>query len=313
MPRRFVLALAFAWLALSACGRVEGQAADEPSRAASSETPRPAATFAFDPVTATPSPSPSPTRTPSPTPSPSPTRTPSPAPTRTPEPSITIPTQGAAFVVGEGVALRSAPSTSTGQILRRLGNLEEVQLLGAVKGERFVVGDQDWPMAYQSWTDTWYRVEGGFIYSAFVFVPRGGESSPFARGGARTIEVDIRTQTLRALIGGQVIFTAAVTTGKPGFDTPTGRFTVGSWGRVANETMTSGQAAITDPAEAYNVKNVLYTQYFDGEGNALHLNYWQPESVFGAARTSHGCVGLLIHDAQWLWFFAQGGVTLTIS
>lgn len=210
------------------------------------------------------------------------------------------------------MALRSTPTTE-GAVVRRLGNLEEVQILGAVKGERFVVGDQDWPMAYQSWTDTWYRIEGGYVYSAFVFVPRAGEGSPFTRGGARAIEVDIRTQTLRALVGGQVIFSAAVTTGKPGYETPAGKFTVGSWGRVANETMTSGQAAINDPAESYHVKNVLYTQYFDGEGNALHLNYWQPEGVFGAARTSHGCVGLLIHDAQWLWFFAQGGVSLTIS
>jgi len=103
-----------------------------------------------------------------------------------------------------------------------------------------------------------------------------------------------------------------VTTGKPDFDTPKGRYTVGAWGRVQNETMTSSQAAINDPAEAYNVKNVLFTQYFDGAGDALHLNYWQPESVFGTARTSHGCVGLYIHDAQWLWMFASGGVPLEI-
>jgi hypothetical protein len=76
--------------------------------------------------------------------------------------------------------------------------------------------------------------------------------------------------------------------------------------------MTSGQAAIDDPAEAYNVKNVLYTQYFDSLGDALHLNYWQPDGVFGSARTSHGCVGLYIHDAQWLWLFTQGGVRLEI-
>jgi lipoprotein-anchoring transpeptidase ErfK/SrfK len=193
----------------------------------------------------------------------------------------------------------------------RLANLQEVNVLRAVKGERWIVGDQDWPMAYQSWTDTWYQVEGGYIYSAFVFIPKAGEASPFIRTTDRWIEVDLKTQTLRALVGDRPIFFAAVTTGKDGYETPPGRYTVGNW-RVANETMTSGQAAISDPAEAYHVKNVLYTQYFDTLGDALHLNYWQPESVFGAVRTSHGCVGLYLHDAQWLWFFTQGGVRLEI-
>ena len=69
--------------------------------------------------------------------------------------------------------------------------------------------------------------------------------------------------------------------------------------------MTSAHAAINDPAEEYHVKNVLYIQYFDRAGCALHLNYWQPDSVFGAYPTSHGCVGLRLHDAQWLWLFVQ--------
>lgn len=197
-------------------------------------------------------------------------------------------------------------------MVKRLNHLQEVQLTGAVKGEQWIVGGQDWPMAYQSWTDTWYRVDGGFIYSAFVFIPKAGEGSPFNRDGTRSIRVDLATQTLRAFVGEEVVFTAPVTTGKDGYETPKGRYTVGAGGRVANETMTSGQAGINDPAEQYNVKNVLYTQYFDGVGDALHLNYWQPDSVFGTTRSSHGCVGLLVHDAQWLWLFTTGGVLLEV-
>lgn len=166
-------------------------------------------------------------------------------------------------------------------------------------------------MAYQSWSDNWYQVEGGYVYSAFVFVPRAGEAWPLAREGTRSILVDIASQTLYAYVGQAVVYTAAVTTGKAGYETPKGRYTVGGW-RVQNETMTSGQAAINDPAEAYHVKNVLFTQYFDTLGDALHLNYWQPEGVFGNVPTSHGCVGLFIHDAQWLWMFTNGGVTLEI-
>ncbi len=302
MPRALLIALILLPV-LSSCGRRAGGqllAAEQPA-------PRPAATFTFQPLT--PSPTPSPTPTPTRTPTPPPTRTPAPTPVRTPVPE---PARGASFVIGEGVTVREQPTTQSA-VVRYLRNLQEVELQGAVKGERWIVGDQTWPMAYQSWTDTWYKVDGGYVYSAFVFVPRPGEASPFLRTGARSIHVDLRTQTLRAFVGDQVVFTAPVTTGKDGFETPRGRFTVGAWGRVANERMTSSQAGIDNPEERYDVRNVLYTQYFDGAGDALHLNYWQPESVFGAVRTSHGCVGLLLHDAQWLWLFTQGGVPLIIE
>jgi lipoprotein-anchoring transpeptidase ErfK/SrfK len=57
---------------------------------------------------------------------------------------------------------------------------------------------------------------------------------------------------------------------------------------------------------------VLFTQYFDRQGDALHLNYWRPESAFGAQPTSHGCVGMLLHDAQYLWLFAEPGMRVEI-
>ena len=31
----------------------------------------------------------------------------------------------------------------------------------------------------------------------------------------------------------------------------------------------------------YNINHVLDTQYFDGQGDALHDNYWLPTSAFG--------------------------------
>lgn len=298
-------------LALTACARADARDA---SREAVERAPAPAATFAFVPVTQTPTPAPtpSPTSTPTPTPTPTPAPVPpTPAPTPPPTPRPELIPVGAAFVVG-GAEVRSAPTTADGRVVARLGNMAPVQIRGAVRGERFVVGDQTWPMAPHDWTNLWYQVDGGYIYSAYVFVPGAGEGNPLGRGGERAIQVDIASQTLTAYLGGRPVFAADVTTGKPGFDTPPGRYTVGAWGRVANETMTSGQAAINDPIEEYHVKNVLYTQYFSGAGDALHLNYWQPERVFGAARTSHGCVGLLLHDAQWLWLFAAGGVPLEI-
>jgi len=268
-----------------------------------------------------PTPSPSPLPTPRPTPAPQPTAEPTarptPVPTARPTPQPTAPPievrAGAALVMGDGVLVRSAPTTQGGEVVRRLRNLDQINVLGAVNGEQWVVGEQDWPMVPHAWTRTWYQVEGGYVYSAHIFVPRPGESTPFLRSSAeRTLEVSLSSQRLKVMVGEEVVYQARVTTGKVGYETPTGTYRLYPGGRVFNETMTSGQAAISDPAEAYNVKNVLYTQYFTSLGDALHLNYWQPESVFGAQPTSHGCVGLMLHDAQWLWLFVQSGTTLVI-
>lgn len=293
----------------AACGAA-GRERDTQVRVVFIDTPLPAPT-----ETPIPTVPPTPRATATPTPEPTPTPTPTPAPTRTPtpEPPPLEVRADAALVVGDGVVVRSRPSTQTGEVVRRLRHLQEITILGAVVGEQWIVGDQTWPMVPHRWTRTWYQVEGGYVYSAFVFVPVPGETSPFIRSTApRTIEVSLKTQRLTVKLGEEVIYAARVTTGKPGYETPTGTFWLWPGSRVYNETMTSSQAAINDPDEEYHVKNVLYTQYFTAQGDALHLNYWQPEGVFGAQPTSHGCVGLMLHDAQWLWLFVQPGTKLVI-
>jgi hypothetical protein len=296
-----VLVLLLLW---SGCGTPSN---DQPqARVIITDTPMPTPS-----ETPTPEPTPTPSSTPSPTPEPTPSPTPEPTAAPTPRPIVVR--SGVGLILGDSVVVHSEPTTQGGNVVRRLRHLEEVTVLGAVRGEQWIVGDQDWAMVPHSWTSTWYQVDGGYIYSAHVFLPDPNAASPFMRtAGERRIDVSIKEQRLTVFVGQEVVYSAPVTTGKAGFDTPTGTYRLWSGSRVLNETMTSSQAAISDPAEAYNVKNVLYTQYFTGAGDALHLNYWQPEYVFGAQPTSHGCVGLMLQDAQWLWLFVQNGTTLTI-
>ena len=84
------------------------------------------------------------------------------------------------------------------------------------------------------------------------------------------------------------MYTAGVSTGKPGYATPTGTFYVISRFRVQDMSSANGAA------QPYFQPNVEYIQYFLFPGGyALHANYWQPPSVFGRQPTSHGCVGML--------------------
>lgn len=280
------------------------------ARTAAQQVVTPPASPAPTPNSPSPTPSASPTPTETPTPSPTPTASPTASPT--PEPPVETLADGAhGYVVTSQAVIHAQPNSTSG-VVAGLRYQQQLTLRAKVRGERFVVGNQDWPMAIQDWSNLWYQVDGGYVYSAYVWVPRAGETLPSGLGGGeRWVDVNLATQTLQAMVGTTVVYTAPVTSGKAGYETPSGHWRVNY--QVLNETMTSSQAGINDPAEQYNVRNVLFTQYFDGSGDALHLNYWQPQGVFGNTRTSHGCVGLYVQDAQWLWMFGQTGMRVEIN
>ena len=119
--------------------------------------------------------------------------------------------------------------------------------------------------------------------------------------------VDTENQTASAMIGDRPIFTALVTTGKDGWETPKGTWKV--LYRVADETMTS---ASIGAEEYYVLDHVLYTQYFTTGGHALHLNYWRDDSYFGHEASSHGCVGMRLAAAEFFWRFASTGTRVTV-
>ena len=132
---------------------------------------------------------------------------------------------------------------------------------------------------------------------------------PFEEG-ERWIAVNLTTQRAMAFVGAQPVRVALVTTGMPGWETPTGDFRV--YRRVENETMDSlGLGIPIDSPEGWFVDNVLYTQYIFS-GITLHYNYWRPQSYFGNIPSSHGCVGLGYGDAKFFWDFADIGTRVVV-
>jgi lipoprotein-anchoring transpeptidase ErfK/SrfK len=254
------------------------------------------------------------TRSPNtPTPTPAPTITPVPSPT----PTATPPTLAAneSIVIGGELRTRKEPST-TSEIAGTLADKAKVQIAARVQGENWLVGTQKWAMTVPPWASEWFRLsDGSYVYGAFVFILQPGETSPTApvpNGVEKWVDVDISKQTARAMVGDKAVFTAPISTGAPPFDTPKGKKAVEPDGRIAVEKMTATQAGYDAAQAQYDVERVLFTQYFDQKGNALHLNYWRPHSVFGKQATSHGCVGMELHEAQYFWLFAQAGTPVEI-
>jgi lipoprotein-anchoring transpeptidase ErfK/SrfK len=126
--------------------------------------------------------------------------------------------------------------------------------------------------------------------------------------GERWIDVSLSNQTATAMIGDRALYSALVTTGKDGWETPKGTWHILS--RVPDETMTS---VAIGAEEYYVLDHVLYTQYFTDRGHALHLNYWRDDSYFGRVRSSHGCVGMRLADAKFFWDFATFGTRVVVE
>jgi hypothetical protein len=140
-----------------------------------------------------------------------------------------------------------------------------------------------------------YRVEdrGRIVREDAMRIAR-----PIARPAAigasdRWIHVDLATQVLVAYEGDRPVFATMISTGREGFETPTGTFRIQS--KHVSATMDDPDAG----AEAYSIEDVPWTMYFE-ESYALHAAFWHDR--FGRPR-SHGCVNLAPADARWVFQF----------
>jgi hypothetical protein len=119
----------------------------------------------------------------------------------------------------------------------------------------------------------------------------------------RHIDVNLSTQWLTAYEGELPVFSAPIATGRPGFDTPTGNYAI--YDKLSVQTM-QGSAQ----GESWYVPNIPWVMYVVG-GVAMHGTYWHNAHGTGA-RPSHGCINLRIDDAQWLYEWADVGVSVNI-
>jgi len=245
------------------------------------------------------------------TPAPPPEDTPVPTQPPAPQPQITA---GTSIIIGGPVRLRGDASTANPET-GTLYDGQSVRIAAAVKGENWLVGSQTWLSSIPGWTTDWYQLDdGSFVYGAFVFTLGPDEMSPTRDpGGAeKWIDVNLTNQTVSAMIGDQAIHIAPASTGSADFPTPAGTHYIEPDGRVPLIDMTASQAGYSPQQATYNVERVLFTQYFDRMGDAIHLNYWRPAEVYGNTPTSHGCVGLQLHDAQYLWLFGEPNMRVEI-
>jgi len=150
--------------------------------------------------------------------------------------------------------------------------------------------------------------QGGVpAYGEDLFVP---PPAPIDTPGAplpppgydKAIVISIDQQSLWAYEGDTVVLDTLVSTGRPGFDTPTGLFFV-------NVKLKLEDMAGVIGGESYNVPDVPWVQYFTDVGHAIHGTYWH--NSFGQVM-SHGCVNLPMDVAEWVYGWAPSGTPVLI-
>ncbi len=142
-------------------------------------------------------------------------------------------------------------------------------------------------------------------YSEELFIPPPAPEPviPSNPGGERWVYVNLSSQYLIAYEGDVAVNETYVSTGRPGFDTPPGTFYVSY--SVESQTMEGVLGG-----EYYYVPDVPYVMYFTDVGHAIHGAYWH--DAFGSVM-SHGCINLPMWFAEWLYYWAPGGMWIEIS
>lgn len=115
--------------------------------------------------------------------------------------------------------------------------------------------------------------------------------------GKKWIEVNLSEQMLTAWQGDVVVMHTAISSGRSGTPTVTGRYTIGNKYKAQR---------MTGPG--YDLPNVPWVMYFYS-GYAIHGAYWH--NNFGVPM-SHGCVNMRTDESQMLYEWAPAGTEVYI-
>ena len=168
---------------------------------------------------------------------------------------------------------------------------DEPRVIGtAEKHARFIVREE-----LRKDGTTYVVGSAGALRRDEVRVARDTDVPNKVPSGAKWIHVDLPEQTLVAYEGKRPIYATVISSGKEGYEPPTGLFQVQQ--KYISTTMNA-----TDPIDGfYEVEEVPWTLYYHG-GYALHGAYWHTD--FGKVR-SHGCTNIAPVDARWLYYWSD--------
>lgn len=119
------------------------------------------------------------------------------------------------------------------------------------------------------------------------------------------IEVDTTSKRMYTYEQNNLIRTFLISAGAPATPTVTGTFSI--YAKYPIQNMTGENV----DGSSYFQPNVQWINYFYRD-YAIHGNYWRPLSYFGNVNSSHGCVGVVNSDAEWIYNWAPIGTPVIV-
>jgi lipoprotein-anchoring transpeptidase ErfK/SrfK len=125
-------------------------------------------------------------------------------------------------------------------------------------------------------------------------------TSHFTIGRSQVIKVNMVTDQLKVIRGGQLIRTIPVTTGKqPEFTTRSGTKVIIE--KLLHTRMNSETIGINpNSAQGYDLSDVQFDMRLTYSGEFLHAAPWSV-AYQGRENVSHGCTGMSTANAEWLY------------
>ena len=137
----------------------------------------------------------------------------------------------------------------------------------------------------------WITADGDYVRSHNFGVAAEEDPPSGVQADGKWIRVDLSDQLLVAYEGRRPVFAALVSTGKDGFETPPGHYT------LLSKHVSATMDGVTEADGAYSIEDVPWTMFFN-DNFAIHGAFWH--NRFGMTK-SHGCVNMSPIDAKWIF------------
>ncbi len=157
--------------------------------------------------------------------------------------------------------------------------------------------------------DTSAQAQGDIpTYDEALFIaptpePTEVASASYVPGGGEVwVDINLSAQYMTVYQGSNVLLELYISSGTPGWETPTGTFYINRM--YLSDTMVGAVAG-----ESWYVPDVPHAMYFTDQGHAIHGTYWH--NNFGVPM-SHGCINMPEWAAAYLYSIASVGMRIEI-
>lgn len=135
-------------------------------------------------------------------------------------------------------------------------------------------------------------------------------STSFTVGDSVVTKVNLATDVAKVYVNGRKARTILVSAGKPGWETRSGTSLITQ--KAMHYRMTSQMIGLpkTGP-QSYDL-TVKYALRITNSGEFLHSAPWNA-AYFGRQNASHGCIGMSVADAGWLYRYALPGSPVVVT